>query len=342
MRPEIYVERPIDRELLATLLAGEHCSVLGPPRMGYSYLARRTLAALHAEGRLAVHGDLASVGTSFTAGNEDTELFNTFFACLFEDLLGMDGVDALSAAWARPAPPSEVFASLLAAVAPIVVLVDSGDLLHSYGSLGTRFHAAMQAAPPGVTFCLFAGGAPTAQPLADDPLRLGRVFTLGDFTATEAEALLPALQGLDHPPEDLLAEILAWTGGDPYHTDKLLFLVKHRPRDQQSARAHVARVVDENLLSLHRPFFGAWRKKQPQARVLPLLSLYRRLLDGPPHQPEAGEQVEAEGLVRLGMARWTFAGKLVPRNDLTRLHYDAEYLALAEERLRRREEVPCG
>ena len=58
-------------------------------------------------------------------------------------------------------------------------------------------------------------------------------------------------------------------------------------------------------------------------------------------QLEPVERAEGESLVRLGMARWTPAG-LAVRNDLTKLHYDTEYLAQAEERLRHREEVPCG
>lgn len=348
MRPEIYVERPIDRELLAALLAGEHCSVLGPPRMGYSCLARRTLAALHAQGRLAVCGDLAGVGTSFTAGKEDVELFLTFLDSCFTDLQGLNGEDALLDAWqALPTPPAERFASLLAAVAPVVVLVESGDLLHHYGPLGTRFHAAMQAAPPGVTFCVFAGGAPTAQPLADDPLRLGRVFTPGDFTAEEAAVLLPALQGLGrpgYPPTALLADVLSWTNGDPYQTEALLFRLKYYPppadRTYEPTRL-VAAVVADSLQELHRPYFTAWRQKQPQAHVLPLLALYRRLLAGP-QQLEPEERAEGESLIRLGMARWTPAG-LAPRNDLTKLHYHAEYLAQAEDRIRRREEeVRCG
>ncbi|MGD1917388.1 MAG: hypothetical protein ACFCAD_00010 [Pleurocapsa sp.] len=61
------------------------------------------------------------------------------------------------------------------------------------------------------------------------PLNVGRAIELTGFNFTEAQPLLTGLSSQFDAPETILKEILLWTKGQPFLTQKLCSLaVRHR------------------------------------------------------------------------------------------------------------------
>jgi hypothetical protein len=53
------------------------------------------------------------------------------------------------------------------------------------------------------------------------PFNIGRAIQLRGFELHEAIPLIPGLQEIASQPQALLAEILSWTGGQPFLPQKL-------------------------------------------------------------------------------------------------------------------------
>lgn len=74
-----------------------------------------------------------------------------------------------------------------------------------------------------MTFALL--GVATPSDLIRDssrtPFNIGRAIDLAGFTKTEAQPLVKGLQIKYPEPDVVLAEILYWTGGQPFLTQKL-------------------------------------------------------------------------------------------------------------------------
>jgi WD40 repeat protein len=78
-----------------------------------------------------------------------------------------------------------------------------------------------------LTFAIF-GVATPADLIRDKqrtPFNIGTAIEIEGFTLEEVQALLPGLAAKNNQPEILLKEILAWTGGQPFLTQKLCQLL---------------------------------------------------------------------------------------------------------------------
>jgi AAA-like domain len=118
---------------------------------------------------------------------------------------------------------------------PIVIFVDEIDTILSLDFSADDFLALIRffynsrADNPifnRLTFALF--GVATPSDLMRDkiraPFNIGQAMHLERFQPHEVEPLLEGLRGFDHP-EQILTEILAWTDGQPFLTQKLCDLV---------------------------------------------------------------------------------------------------------------------
>ena len=61
------------------------------------------------------------------------------------------------------------------------------------------------------------------------PFNIGRAIQLQGFQVHEAQPLLVGLQGKSPYPQLLLKEILAWTGGQPFLTQKICQMIRNYP-----------------------------------------------------------------------------------------------------------------
>jgi hypothetical protein len=80
----------------------------------------------------------------------------------------------------------------------------------------------------------------TPSDLISDPTRtpfnIGHAIDLYGFTLQEAQPLANGLEGKTANPQQLLAEILKWTGGQPFLTQKLCKLVLQQAEEQEQAK----------------------------------------------------------------------------------------------------------
>jgi hypothetical protein len=230
-----YVTRAADRELYNSLTNGEFCYVLTSRQMGKSSLRVQAAHRLQAEGTVCGTVDITGIGTAdmtpvqWYAGFTGT-LANSFkiksinFRTWWRDREHLPPVLRLHEFIEQVLLPSTD--------RNIVIFIDEIDSVLSLDFSSDDFFAMVRgcynkrAENPEynrLTFALF--GVTTPQDLIADktrtPFNIGRPIELKGFEITEA---IPLAQGLAEKVEnslEVLQEILLWTGGQPFLTQKL-------------------------------------------------------------------------------------------------------------------------
>lgn len=325
-----YVMRQADSDFYALLKAGQFCYVLNSRQMGKSSLRVRTMQRLQAEGFFCAFIDLTGIGKEDVTAEK-------WYAGLVQSLVSSCQLSKKfqwrtwwkeQREFLSPVQRLSLFIEevLLAEIEQnIVIFVDEIDrVLSQTFSLDDffaliRFFYNRRVDEPKyrrLTFALL-GVATPSDLIADKtqtPFNIGRAIALQGFQLHEIQPLTDGLTGKINNPQEAIAQILDWTGGQPFLTQKLCKLMVEESAlvDSQSVEQVVKSRIIENWESQDEPeHLKTIRDRilRNQEKTGRLLGLYQQILrageiaaDGSLEQTElrlSGLVVQQQGKLKV-------------------------------------------
>jgi len=242
-----YVVREADTRLFEALLAGEYCYILEARQMGKSSLRARTMKRLKAEGIVSAEVELSGIGSQQITARQ-------WYGGIIWELVSGFSLTLNRRAWLKehdslsPVQRLGTFIEdvLLTNVSqPIVLFFDEIDSTLGLDFPTDDFFALIRSCYEKRTsderyhrLSIVLLGAASPSDLIQDkrlstPFNIGVAIALQGFQIHEIGPLAKGFESDVHNPTELLKNILAWTGGQPFLTQKVCGLLRQQFDNQK-------------------------------------------------------------------------------------------------------------